>query len=290
MIKVIARLKGGLGNQLFIYAAGSELAEQIGGSLLLDTRSGFWNDKYKRQYELNKLGIKVRQLNLPSAVLIKLIVKFPVFQELLKNWLFVVNEQNFDAVVRNEFDGTFKILILDGYFQSENYFKNVREKLKSTIMTSLPDMQVFRDLEQQIVSTNSVCIHGRLLRSYASDGTKVSDSDPKIVNATYFIEAINKIKSKVTKPHFFIFSDSPSGFIQILPLKQDEYTLIHHGFHHVPQIDFGLMRKCKHFIIPNSSYSWWAAWLAESDSANIMAPKSEYWDDTNILPERWNEF
>lgn len=287
MSKTIVRLKGGLGNQLFIYATGLALSNQMQGSLIIDSRSGFWNDKYKRKYELKKFGVSDRQISLISSILIKFIIRFFFLQKVLRNWICVVNESNFERFAANFATNKNKLFLLNGYFQSEFYFKNVKDNLRTSLTVDLPATSYFKSIRDQITSTTSVCLHGRLMRAFDSNGAKVDESDARVLKESYFSDAINFIRQRVKDPHFFIFSDSPREFTQILSLRDNEFTLIDHEHHQNAVIDFTLMRQCKHFIIPNSSYSWWAAWLASTQTTIIIAPDLIHWDSGNIIPDNW---
>lgn len=276
---VIARLKGGLGNQLFIYAAALEFAEKLNAELKLDIYSGFWNDKYKRHFELNLVGIKHPALNVFQSVLIKLVVRFPILQKMFA--CLVLTEKNYERSIVNL--KKYRFLILDDYFQCEKFFNSVGTLLKSQIRIELPHDLRIRQISEKIEMCNAVCIHGRLLRAYASDGNKVSDSDPRTVGKEYFKQAIEKFKERLTEPHFFIFSDKPEEMIQSLELTSQECTLITHKFHQNSEVDLALMMKCRHFIIPNSTYSWWAAWLSRKPDTCISVPDAKYWDNPCLI-------
>lgn len=279
MNRVIARLKGGLGNQLFIYAAALDLSESLGSELVLDKYSGFWKDKYKRHFELNPVGIKLPVLNLFQSILIKLVVKFPKLQKMFA--CLVLTGKNYEQAVVNL--KKYRFLILDDYFQCEKFFNGVDTLLKSQINIQLPqDLQLLQ-LSEKIKKSNAVCIHGRLLRAYASDGSKVSDSDPRVVGKEYFQQAIEKFKEKHTEPHFFIFSDKPEEMFESLELSPQECTLITHKFHQNSEVDLALMMGCSHFIIPNSTYSWWAAWLSRKPDTCIFVPDKKYWDNPCLI-------
>lgn len=272
---IIARLKGGLGNQLFIYAASLQLAEKYGCNLKLDKHSGFWNDKYKRSYELDLIGINKPVLNLIQSVFIKIIGKFHILQSFFG--CKILTEKNCDSYVPEAIK--YRFIILDDYFQCEKYFEAIAEKLISEINFKIPQDTQIKNLLTKINDTNAVCVHGRLLRAYAADGSKVSVSDPRIVDRDYFLDAVKRFREQLSEPHFFIFSDDPPGMSELLALKPEECTLILHDYHRNSEVDFGLMMKCKHFIIPNSTYSWWAAKLAQSNEKYISVPDEGFWDN-----------
>jgi len=279
--KLIARLKGGLGNQLFIYATAKALAKELKSNLLLDTRSGFWGDKYKRDFRLDKLGIQEQKINLYNNLRMKLIEKDLFPHKRLK----LVREHNIARVEEMN-----QVLVVDDYFQEEKHFQACKNEIIGQLSwPSIKDISTFLPISDILSrGETAVAIHGRLLRLFASDGTKVSTNDPKTLPYKYFDLAIENIIQCVPEPHFFVFSDDPKGFISKIDLRKKPHTLIQHNYQDLPEVDLYLMHLCKHFIISNSSYSWWAAWLAETQNTMIIAPNSSYWDNPNTPPERWD--
>jgi len=277
--KIIVRLKGGLGNQLFIYAAAKNFCNQVNGMMFFDIHSGFWKDKYRRHYELSKINIHQNILPKLYSYVIKALLKFQFFQAILPYT--IVTEKNFEKTMTNIKNRYY--YIFDDYFQSTKYFEKIKEKLQKEVLVIISNDPEIQKLYSEISTTNSVCLHGRLLRAFSATGEKVSNDDPKLLNTEYFNKAIEEIKQKIPTPHFFVFSDNPKKMALGLNLNPEEYTLIEHSKHAQSEIDFWLMKHCKHFIISNSTYSWWAAYLAQNESTIVIYPPAQYWDNPDIL-------
>jgi hypothetical protein len=274
---VIARLKGGLGNQLFILAAARSFALKLNTDIQLDTRSGFWNDKYRRSYELGFLDLNLIKVSWADSLRIKMQDKFKI-----NLGVTICNEE-----VKGNINIKSQTIVLNGYFQSEVYFSDQKSFLKSKI----ENLDV-KELNINLRIPNGytpICLHGRLLRAYSSNDKLVSSEHDKVLPYSYFNTAIKQITTTVPKPYFIIFSDNPKVFIKHLELPAKSYTLIEHPYQKKPSIDFLLMMQCKHFIISNSSYSWWPAWLSETSETIIIAPNEMHWDNPDTVPSRWHK-
>jgi hypothetical protein len=106
----------------------------------------------------------------------------------------------------------------------------------------------------------------------------------------YIKSAVKIIESKIENPKYFIFSDDIEWCVENVNLPN--MTIVNHfykgsKFSHYLQ----LMMNCKHFIIPNSSFAWWSAWLSKSSDKIVIAPKRWFnRDDINtndLIPENW---
>jgi hypothetical protein len=114
------------------------------------------------------------------------------------------------------------------------------------------------------------------------------------LNKNYYFKAIEYIQQHITNPHFYIFSDDPERAISIISLNENQFTLIKHNIgDELAYADLWLMSKCKHFIIANSTFSWWGAWLSKNHEKIVIAPgfiKSEgnsFWGFEGLLPDNW---
>jgi len=138
---------------------------------------------------------------------------------------------------------------------------------------------------KRINNSNSVCLHVRrddyvsnpLLQKYHGNLTP-----------EYYNKAINSICDRVNDPEFFIFSDEPEWCKRNIITNRPHTYVDINGPDKAPE-DLRLMSACNHFIIANSSFSWWAAWFAEKAGTIIIAPKRWYRkkDEGDIVPKRW---
>lgn len=111
-----------------------------------------------------------------------------------------------------------------------------------------------------------------------------------VMDKEYLEKGIEIIKSKIEKPYFFLFSDDIEWCKE--NLKYEDMTIVDHSykgdrFSYYLQ----LMMNCKNFIIPNSSFAWWAAWLNNDDDKVVICPKNWFTDSkidtSDLIPENW---
>jgi hypothetical protein len=286
---VICSLFGGIGNQMFQYACAFSLAAKLKRELLIDYSfyktfriyhpmsdlSNFFNIG-----EINN-SLVSGKINLISKSILyqKFIVKLPYFNLFNKN---IINESNFNVkkIKRN------KIVYLLGYFQSELFFnkKNISKKFNLNF-----DEDIDQILKRKIQQSNSVSIHIRR-GDYLSK--KLFEKDITL-SINYYKISIDYIKKKIPNPIFFIFSDDIMWVKNVLKKELPFIHIVDNSkYKNSPKIDFFLMSICKHNIIANSTYSWWAAWLNKNKSKIIIAP-SDWKDKSPILknniqiPKSW---
>ncbi len=294
---IIIRLKGGLGNQMFQYAMGRALAEKYKIDFKLDIRTGFEKDFYKRQYKLNHFNIieniasedelkKVRQYrskNLLAKIYSRMVKLLPVYQR------YYINEEAFNN--SNKIFSKNVDRYLDGYWQSEKYFKDIEQILIKEFTLKVKLSGEYELLMKQIIEESSVAIHVRKYHGVSGDG-KVDEQAPKIYNdlsENYYAEAIEYISSKIDNAHLYIFSDNSDWTRNKLRLAAS--ATIVSGFEDYE--DLVLMSKCKHRIIANSTFSWWGAWLNKNPDKIVITPKLWYTDfkknekSSDLIPNGW---
>ena len=102
------------------------------------------------------------------------------------------------------------------------------------------------------------------------------------------------MEASVPGSHYFIFSDRPDVARLSLSLPEDRVTLVRHNLgDECAYADLWLMTQCQHFIIADSTFSWWGAWLAEAKGKRVVAPGFEmrtghsHWGFLGLLPDEW---
>lgn len=297
--KVIVRLKGGLGNQLFCYAAARRLSLVNDAELVLDTVSGFEFDYlYKRTYSLAGFSIPAR-LATPQE-------RMEPFGRIRRMFARKLSEskpldkRRYIQQVGVDFDPNVVSLRLqegttyfDAFGQSEKYFADIREQLKQDLKMLATVNLDTQNIAAAINSTESVGLHMR----WFDNGLKENSSN---ISLGYYAQAIAQLLTKIPAAHFFVFTDRPdkaTGMMESL-LKTYQYTLVSQAkVLESAETDFWLMRQCRHFIIGNSTFAWWAAWLAEQDKSQtlVFAPSQNVdplhsvtaWGFPGLLPDRW---
>lgn len=292
--KIIVVLKGGIGNQLFCYSAAKRLAVKSKATLIIDNKTGFERDyKYKRSYQLGVFKIKDPIANKNERLepfqryrrkLLKLINAFLPFDK--KSYL-TQTSNDFEEKILN-----FKVnkkIFIDGYWQSELYFKDIEDIIRTNLEITPPEDTINNRIAYQIANTNSVCMHVRWF-----DPPNKSIENKNNLNKEYYLEGVKIVRTKIKDPFFYIFSDYPSETIKWLGLSNNNALVINHNnLDEMAYADLWLMSLCKHFIIANSTFSWWGAWLSKNKSKIVIAPKQKKneegaWGFKKLIPEEWS--
>lgn len=272
---------GGLGNQLFIYAASKALALKNHIPLKLDIANGYKKDAFGRSYQLDNFNLTSGLCNPFERYEIS--VKYILakkFGMISKNFLFEIPDQNyhhyFSKAIYNR-----KIVsktFLFGNWQSEKYFLEFENEIRSELSFKDSLLNKSTSIMGQILSSNSVALHIRQLRDLPGSNSNI----PKLDNLYYDL-AVKKIRSFISNPHFFIFGDDTKWF-KSDPILDDSFTIVTNNN---PVEDLQLMSQCKHFIISNSTFAWWGAWLSTSNKKLVVTPDKMFWDNQDIIPDNW---
>lgn len=292
MTKVIVRIWGGLGNQLFSYAAARRLALVNNSELVIDDISGFCRDyDYQRHYQLDNFNIPFRKAS-PAERLQPfgryrswLKRKLSAFRPFDKRHYLTQEGMDYDPrLLEIKVKGT---LYISGYWQSESYFKDIESIIRKDLeITGLVDG--YNDaISKQIKFCNSVAVHVRWFHAPGSISVNNLAVD-------YYQRAIKLMEQSVPDAHYFLFSDNPSAALKHINIPADRLTCISHNKgDKIAYMDLWLMAQCKNFIIANSTFSWWGAWLGSSVENVIIAPGYElregvaWWGFNGLIPERW---
>ncbi len=272
-----------MGNQLFQYAIGRHLSIKNNTGLVLDA-SNYLIDKNNRHYELYRYNIKSKTANIIICIFVRL-GKYiiPRITQNIRLPIKYIREQNnyFNKEILSEKTN----LILDGYWHSEEYFKNIRGIILDDLtLLSNPDKKNKKMLKR-INNSNSVCLHVRR-DDYVSN--PLLQQFHGNLTPEYYNKAIRSICDQTINPDFFVFSDEPEWCKRNIVISHPHTYVDINEPDKAPE-DLQLMSACKHFIIANSSFSWWAAWLSENKKKVIIAPKRWYRkkDEGDIVPKSW---
>ena len=295
-MSIIIRVKGGIGNQLFMYAAARRLALMNNQELLLDSISGFVNDqKYNRKYQLDHFNIPCQKAN-P----IKRLEPFSRIRRVLKKFINFFLPFELKRYIKQEdmyFDSrilNLRIkhnLYLEGYFQSEDYFKDLDFEIKKDLEIYPPKNKSNKEMGLKIKKNfPAVALHFRFFNK--THNNKIDKTFSINAPENYYHQAIQKIDKLFPNAHYFIFSDNLEQVKIQVPFSDKRMTLVNHNNNDSnAYADLWLMTQCQHFIIANSTFSWWGAWLAKYKDKVVIAPSTtkEYghWADPKLLPKEW---
>ena len=287
MNKIIVRIKGGLGNQLFCYAAARRLALANNAELVIDDVTGFARDSlYNRQYMLDRFNIKERKATAgermePFERFRRALMKFSSRNKSFSKRQYIEQEGlDFDERLLNvKVKGT---LYLDGLWQSENYFKDVKETIKEDFQIVPPKDEINQRMAESILCCNAVAIHLRFFDK------PINESTLNNLENEYYSRAVKEIKKRLENPRFFVFSDNLEAAKKSIKSLSNDITWVDcnkqkNGVY----ADFWLMTQCKHFIIANSTFSWWAAWLMEFRNPESLIIACDRFPSNDTIPNRW---
>jgi hypothetical protein len=288
---VVSHILGGIGNQMFQYAAGRSLAAALHDEFLLDLES-FSGYSLHNGYELKRVfNVPVEAasskkllslLGLRGLPLTKKILRRKQF-ELFRGKHFVVEPHfnfwpDFFSLKQNSY--------LHGYWQSEKYFKSIESEIRKELSFKRPLFGENELIANQIAGDNAVSLHVRR-GDYLSDAK--TSSIMSVCDISYYERAVSYVTNKVASPVFYVFSDDIDWVKQNISVDYP-CVYISHNRGEDSYIDMQLMSLCKHHIIANSSFSWWGAWLNASQTKIVVAPN--FWfkndmDDSDLIPTEW---
>jgi hypothetical protein len=290
---IIVNLKGGLGNQMFQYAAGRRLAEKHKTDLKLDlsflSRKNQGKNVTLRSYELSVFNV---QENIATPEDIRPLKNFTnrlrrkIFPNKATNPYVQEKFHHFDPEILMLGDNKY----LDGHWMSERYFADVEPVIRKEFAFKKGILEAGKNLETLIRTSNSVCIQVRR-GDYVTNPTVAKVHGSTSVN--YFEKGIEHIRNNVQNPVFFVFSDDSKWcmetFSGLSPVFFIEKEL--ESFEATNSDYLQLMTHCKHFLISNSTFAWWGAWLSINPEKIVVAPKNwfnlEGIDTNDICPPSW---
>ncbi|MEJ0013502.1 MAG: alpha-1,2-fucosyltransferase [Bauldia sp.] len=279
---IVVHVLGGLGNQLFQYAAARALALRRGTTVGIDTR--YFRKARPRElelanYELPTAPIDRRSLpprkrhRMRRALWIALRSKPVVFRE---------ESLRFDSRVLSLPADTY----LEGYFQSERYFEDAASAIRA-------DLTLQRPLQPANVEWRARIRKGLAVSLHIRRGDYVSNPETNRVfgalDLNYYLAAADAMHERLREPlRFFVFSDEPEWAKANLKLPYPTEFVDSDG----PAVEhLALMSECRHHITANSSFSWWGAWLNPAADKHVIAPKqwflSPTLDASTLVPDRW---
>jgi hypothetical protein len=276
---IVARLFGGLGNQLFQYAAGRALADHLSTDLALDTRylggaracgmGHFARARYRTDAPLPP----ARSDGMLRYGLWRLMGRNPRFYR--------ERGLGFDPAFRDLPDGSY----LHGYWQSARYFAAIAGRLRSDLAFTTPLDLANADMAARIgAAPCAVSVHVRRGDYLASGSYAACPPD-------YYRRAIALLADDLGTPlTCFVFSNDPGWARDALDLGT-QTVVVDLNDEARGAFDLHLMSRCAHHVIANSTFSWWGAWLNPAPTRRVIAPANWFGtarlSNPDLIPEGW---
>lgn len=288
---VISQIIGGLGNQMFQYAAGRALSLRRDGLLKLDV-TGFETYGLHQGFELQRVfNCQAELARQPDLRKVLGWQSSPLVRRIIaRTGYAVLGRMNYVAEPHFHYwPGIDKAPLdcyLAGYWQSEKYFGDAIATIRSDFGFRAPLSGHNSAVAEKIGRVNAVSLHVRR-GDYASNSkTKATHG---LCSIEYYQAAIQYVTGRIEQPHFFVFSDDMAWVRDNLKLDFPcEY--IDHNKGAESYNDMRLMSLCQHHIIANSSFSWWGAWLNPSHKKVVIAPRKWFANNNNVddlFPQGW---
>lgn len=257
---------------MFQFAAGKKISTALNCPLVFDTN--FLEDRTTgvvyRNYDLDIFSKICHEIsNKPNQEKDKLII----------------NDDNISQVNLESLDSN-KSVYLDGFFQK---FCFVEEQMKKIFYIEKAENEICNELLKEITSCESLMINIRRA-DYVSRPNALAFHG--FLENRYVESAFSKINKKIEK--VFIFSDEPEWCKENITINNSK--VVDHKFAGKKFKDYlFLMSHFNNMIIPNSTFAWWAAWMAKNKNANaeIVAPGSTLWfagspgKSKGLIPPDW---
>lgn len=272
---IYSRLEGGLGNQLFQYAAGRAYSLASGRPLVLDSS----------QLNIRVPGTTPRKLELQSLVReLEVVDVSPVsFPRLSKRLPRIASLLGPHLIVSEAFTPPERFLhrqsrsaYLIGYWQNAKYFERYRATIVDDISPTQPLRPEIARVGESIGNTNSVSVHIRR-GDYISNANAAAFHG--VLPMSYYVSALDYLRDRVKNATFFIFSDDIEWCCKHVSSLGADIRIVETSENRSGWEDIHLMRLAKHHIIANSSFSWWGAWLSH--------PSGSCTDGVVVAPAQW---
>lgn len=289
---IIVRIRGGLGNQLFQYAAGYALAERLGQPLVVDV--SFFSKQSLRNYRISKMMIEydsfIDDFQLPLSVRIlknkyvnKFLRKVGCESLYIGNSYTYILERDYSDITSALFDVQSKDIYLDGYFQAEVYFASIKAKIYKQYIPLYEKSDAVNKILSQIEGCNAIAVHVR--RGDFIEEKKKRSIYHYLLDENYYIRALKYIQDLVRNPVLFWFSDDIDWVKKNFGIKEN-FRFVSFKSENRDIDDMYLMSKCKHIIAANSTFSWWGAYLNTNENAIRVVPERAF-GGKYMIPVGW---
>lgn len=299
---IIVRLLGGLGNQMFQYAAGLALAEARRTVLKLDV-SWFREDpayeahnryslscfnvteQFATQEEIDRVrGVRLTRsergaLALARALRLRQCARR---HQSAGHW-YRASGHRYDEVFAQQPDETY----LDGMFQSEKFFQSIAPLLRLHFSFRYPALPEVAALAERIRARPSVFVNFRR-GDYVRNPAFAKEIG--VLDLDYYHRALRLIRARSPDAVLYLISDDIEAIArEFQPSGPHEFVRCVQPWHAYDQMR--LMSLCDHAVIANSTFAWWGAWLNPSPDKLVIAPEPWFADPSknsaDLVPTSW---
>ena len=294
---LILRLSNEIGNQMFMYASAYSISKELNRRLYIDNETAFLSKKNVSKFGLNLFNITspiapdtLKFKNLSGYIKRKFLIKADLLRSKKK---FYIEKKDRNKITK--YSNDYKNLIFDnnlfleGHFESERYFKDYKNEIKGEFKLKNQVFLKKNPYFNEINKLNSVSICLRQNRFIEGKGQNTSQNKQKSLNFTleqinYINKSVDYIKSKVSNPAFFLWSNDFSNIDKNkfnFNYKEIKFYNNENALDKRIQSLF-LLTQCNHFIVTTSTFNWWGAWLSERNDKIILRPSDKFFNDFYI--------
>ena len=287
--KLIVRLSNNLGNQMFMYASAYVFAKKLNRDFFYDDETAYQSSNlYKYNLDIFKISSTKAPNNLKflnkSGYIKRKFLKY--FDNFYSSKMFYVEprDRNKNTSFNDKIlSGNFRDkLFVEGHFESEKYFNSHINEIKREFSfknyKSFENNQIFNSIKNS--ESVSICIRQNRFSERKRAITSKDDENSLIFTKDqikYIEKSINLIKSKVTNPKFFLWSNDLKGLNNYFP--DNQFTSVSTN---KVDYDLFLMSQSKHSIVIPSSFNWWGAWLGKSSKSIVVRPSNDHFSNFNV--------
>lgn len=291
---IIMTMRGGLGNQMFEYAFARTLSLQNNGEKVYLYTGRFKYDK-QREFSLKHFELSDRVMICKEPLVLKVYLKF--FEKLAK--IMHLDEKSFGDALRLYKFGYYEYLgrgfkeppICKRYIkfystlaQNKKYFQAYEEVIRKELSVKTePSAENCRWIEKIRNTDKSVAVHIRR-------GDYVNNPLYYVCDDMYFKKAVRKMTGIIPNASYFVFSEDIE-YARGLKLEREANNIEYVDLQNPDYEELRLMSCCQHFIISNSTFSWWAQELAPNKDKIVISPdrwkNSDLPEDSLLIADGW---